>query len=451
LKYRVTSTEQYGMKAALVGKADGFTFTDLRIPESAMFEDRSLKVASIDAKAFYNDGALVRVYIPNSVETIGLKAFANCASLSWVKILDGAETIEGYAFYGCGDVTYMRLPATLDSIGTQALKGFKFHDVHGSALTADASSLAGKTFSGNKSSLSELIEVSFLFCDNFDNDGFVAEVDPETDFVTQHDTIVPGIWVHGYGTDLESALVDACGTIGKDVEFDSYGRISVIGNVTDGNVFLQFWDSYEWIFMTDSGDYLGVYDIEISDLEDGERFFAVVHGGASYSGKAPEPRLSPDSIYWYFEDLVQHDECGSEVLFFVGDNFQYSELYAYDSTTDILTLLVEGMWIKGYAEPGTVATQAFIDACDAIGYELDVVVKPGELDAWIGEINGITDGNLLHATWNEDLSGWTQDSWLGNTEVRDGLTMCIVHGRWGGGADDPPYPETTPTSMIWAY
>ena len=451
LKYRITSTEMYGLKASLIGKADGFSFTDLKIRESAIFEGYSFKVTSIESKAFYQDDDLVSVYIPNSVTTIGLKAFAGCDSLTRVKILDGTKTLGGYAFYGCGNVTYMRFPATLDSIGTQALKGFRFYDADGSALPADASSLAGKTLSGTGSSLSELMEVSFLFCDNFENDGFVADVDPETDFVTQPETIIPGIWVHGYGVDLESALTDACYTLGKDVEFDSDGRISAIGNVTDGNVFLQYWDSGEWTYQNGSDDYLGVYDVDISDLPDGERFFAIVHGGASYDGQAPEPRLDPDSIYWYFEDLIQHDEYGSEVLFFVGDNFQYSELYAYDSDTDVLTLLIEGMWIKGYAEPGEVATQAFINACDAIGYELEVYVKPGELDAWIDKINGIEDGNLLHATWSEDLSGWTQDSWLGNTEVRDGLTMCIIHGRWGGGADDPPYPETTPASMAWAY
>ncbi|MBR7006869.1 MAG: leucine-rich repeat domain-containing protein [Candidatus Methanomethylophilaceae archaeon] len=451
LEYRITSTEMCGLKAALIGKADGFSFTDLKIRESAIFEGCSFKVTSIESKAFYKDDALVSVYIPNSVTTVGLKAFAGCESLTRVKMLDGTETLGGYAFYGCGNVTYIRFPATLDSIGTQALKGFIFYDVDGSILPADASSLAGKTLSGTGSALSELTEVSFLFCDNFENDGFVAEVDPETDFETQPETIVPGIWVHGYGVDLESALADACDTLGKDVEFGSDGRISAIGNVTDGNVFLQYWDSDGWTCLNGSGEYLGVHDMDVSDLPDGERFFAVVHGGASYDGQAPEPRLDPDSIYWYFEDLVQHDGYGSEVLFYVGDNFQYSELYAYDSNTDALTLLIEGMWIKGYAEPGDVATQAFINACDAIGYELEVYVKPGELDAWIDEINGITDGNLLHATWSEDLSGWTQDSWLGNTEVRDGLTMCIIHGRWGGGADDPPYPETTPASMAWAY
>ena len=446
LRYKVTSIEQYRMEASLLGFVDGFSSNELKIPEAVMFERHKFAVTSVASKAFYSDKSLESLYVPGSVGSIGTKAFSNCSSLSYVKICDGNVDIGGYAFYGCGNVAHMKFPSTLTTIGTQALKGFSFYGLDGSKLSVTASKLAGKAFSGSGSTLYELMEASFLFCDNFDNDGFVAYT---VEYETMPETMIPGIWVHGYGMDFEGALVDACTTLGMEVEFGDDGRITSIGKVVDGNVFIQMWDSgyWEWTYLNDDYGYLGIYDIELSEIPEDERFFAIVHGGASSNGIAPSPRMDPDDIHWYFEDCIQHDKNGVEVVFYVGDNFLYSELESDISDTDTLTLLVEGVWVKGYAAYGSLARYAFEDACDAIGY---TITFKGD-ESWIEEINGVDDKNLLHATWNSDIENWSQDNWLGNTRVYEGLTMCIVHGGWGGGADDPPYPESTPRSMIWAY
>jgi hypothetical protein len=444
LRYQVTSLEPYHMEASLLGFVSGFSADDLKIDESVMFERHKFAVTSIASKAFMGNASIESVYIPGSVASIGMKAFANCPSLSQVKICDGSDSIGSYAFYGCKNVESMKLPSTLTSIGSQALNGFSFYDLNGSKFSATASVLAGKAFSGSGSSLHELMEASFLFCDNFENDGFVSYGQYETN----PDIIIPGIWVHGYGTDFEGALVDACGSLGMDVEFGDDGRISEIGNVVDGNVFIQQWEG-DWTYLN-GDEYLGIYDIDLSGFPEGERFFAIVHGGASAGGEAPEPNMDPDEITWYFEDCIQRDRDGVEVLFYIGDNFLYSEMDSDISDTDPLTLLVEGVWMKGYAEPGKRAQFAFVEACDAIGYTQKIVITD-QLECWIAEINGVVDGNLLQASWDPDVESWTQDYWLGNTEAHEGLTMCVIHGGWGGGADDPPYPEATPRSMIWAY
>ena len=100
-------------------------------------------VNEIGARAFAHTG-LTSAVIPGSVRTIGEEAFLGCEKLynivieegveDWpqvdigddfgsgsVTLVEGIETIGERAFYGCINLTRMRVPATVASLGSQAL------------------------------------------------------------------------------------------------------------------------------------------------------------------------------------------------------------------------------------------------------------------------------------------------------------------------------------------
>lgn len=96
----------------------------------------------IGDRAFANTG-LIKMDIPGCVRTIGAEAFLGCTDLfnvvieggagEWntgtsvgsgsgsVKLEEGVESIGDRAFYGCTNLTRMFVPASVTSIGTQAM------------------------------------------------------------------------------------------------------------------------------------------------------------------------------------------------------------------------------------------------------------------------------------------------------------------------------------------
>ena len=84
----------------------GYLFVDQEDGQCYLFdEDGNLddisKVKTIISCAFEDCTSLVKIKIPNNIESIGCCAFINCTSLTSIKIPDSVEWIENYAFVDC--------------------------------------------------------------------------------------------------------------------------------------------------------------------------------------------------------------------------------------------------------------------------------------------------------------------------------------------------------------
>ncbi|MBE6521330.1 MAG: leucine-rich repeat domain-containing protein, partial [Thermoplasmata archaeon] len=205
--YRITDNGESKTITA-VGLADS-TLTDLVIPASVGYLGFEWDVSGIASKAFYGNTTITTV---TSAADVGFKAFANCSSLETVVLdgaaslgayafascsalvsvdlgsvtaigesafsgckslsdidLGAVETIGKHAFYGCKSLSEADLgsaesigygaftgtslrkvsfSAGLTDVDAKAFFGYKFKDADGAKMSIDASSLAGKTFSG---------------------------------------------------------------------------------------------------------------------------------------------------------------------------------------------------------------------------------------------------------------------------------------------------------------
>ena len=71
------------------------------IPEEVTYMNRTRKVTSIHARAFYECSGLTSVTIPNSVTSIGEKAFYELSYLTSVTIGNGVSSVDKDVFYHC--------------------------------------------------------------------------------------------------------------------------------------------------------------------------------------------------------------------------------------------------------------------------------------------------------------------------------------------------------------
>lgn len=74
------------------------------------------------ARAFFKNGSLVTVKLPESMTELGENIFDDCKALRGVKLPEGVAHIGGAAFQGCNILEKLNFPAKLTSVGDNAFR-----------------------------------------------------------------------------------------------------------------------------------------------------------------------------------------------------------------------------------------------------------------------------------------------------------------------------------------
>lgn len=74
------------------------------------------------ARAFFRNGSLVTVKLPESMTELGENIFDDCKALRGVKLPEGVAHIEGAAFQGCNILEKLNFPAKFTSVGDNAFR-----------------------------------------------------------------------------------------------------------------------------------------------------------------------------------------------------------------------------------------------------------------------------------------------------------------------------------------
>ncbi len=321
--------------------------------------------------------------------------------------------------------------------------GYTFSAWSPASGTVNSDTTVTATFSGSVSK-----EVSFYFSDNFENDGFKNGPDM---YPTDACAIIPGIWVKGTGSDMESALKDACKNYGVDVTVTS-GKITSMNGVNDGNLYVWAWTGSNWICKLEkdsamtyygASDFISLDDLSVTDYS----YVAVVHGATTTSGDAPAVKTIPNDIKWYYGDNIAPGS-GKCVTFYIDNNFQYTTFVSERTdASDYKHLIVPGLWVRGYADLGSFVTDAFINALERIGFDYNISA------GFINYINDCGGGNFYQAIWDNAARGWYKDynaHWFGVDLVDDVDYAAATYGYWSGGSTAPPLPLKQPP-VDWAY
>ncbi len=87
---------------------------DIVIPENSTF--------FIGASSFYECESLMKINIPEGVDTISSYAFYGCTNLSSVTLPQTLVTIEDFAFSNCGNLKEVTIPSGVENIGENCFK-----------------------------------------------------------------------------------------------------------------------------------------------------------------------------------------------------------------------------------------------------------------------------------------------------------------------------------------
>ena len=98
------------------------TDTDLVLPSSFEYDNKTITSYKIYDRAFYQDG-ITSIEIPGSVTSIGASTFYGCSNLTSVTLGTGLTNIDSYAFSGCNSLTSIEIPNSVTSIGESAFSG----------------------------------------------------------------------------------------------------------------------------------------------------------------------------------------------------------------------------------------------------------------------------------------------------------------------------------------
>jgi hypothetical protein len=91
--------------------------TEIVIPSTVIYEDKTYHVTRIGHGAFMYCPNLMHIDLPTSIKSIGKGAFHNCRYLSSITLNEGLESIEHHAFYDCVRLKEVTLPSTLKTMG----------------------------------------------------------------------------------------------------------------------------------------------------------------------------------------------------------------------------------------------------------------------------------------------------------------------------------------------
>ena len=90
--------------------------TEIVIPSTVIYEDKTYHVTRIGHGAFMYCPNLMHIDLPTSIKSIGEAAFHNCRYLSSITLNEGLESIEQQAFWNCSTLKEVSLPSTLKSL-----------------------------------------------------------------------------------------------------------------------------------------------------------------------------------------------------------------------------------------------------------------------------------------------------------------------------------------------
>ena len=91
--------------------------TEIVIPSTVIYEDKTYHVTRIGHGAFMYCPNLMHIDLPTSIKSIGIAAFRNCRTLASITLNEGLESIEHHAFYDCVRLKEVTLPSTLKTMG----------------------------------------------------------------------------------------------------------------------------------------------------------------------------------------------------------------------------------------------------------------------------------------------------------------------------------------------
>ena len=109
-----------GVDVAVLSMCPKSKTGEIVIPSSVSYYGQNYPVGGIASKAFYGNGNVTSIVIPDSVTSIGSEAFYNCSGLTSVTIPDSVTSIEYRAFYGCSGLTSVTIPNSVTYIGEYA-------------------------------------------------------------------------------------------------------------------------------------------------------------------------------------------------------------------------------------------------------------------------------------------------------------------------------------------
>ena len=90
--------------------------TEIVIPSTVIYEDKTYHVTRIGHGAFMYCPNLMHIDLPTTIKSIGEGAFNSCRYLSSITLNEGLESIEQQAFWGCPTLKEVSLPSTLKSL-----------------------------------------------------------------------------------------------------------------------------------------------------------------------------------------------------------------------------------------------------------------------------------------------------------------------------------------------
>lgn len=118
--------------------------TNLKIPETVVYDNKTYTITGIGNSAFYNQDYLVSVDIPNTIKTIGDSAFDNCSYLKSINIGNSVTTIGKRAFQYCEKLQSISMPDSVMTIGEEAF--LECSKLESAKISNSVKSIENKTF-----------------------------------------------------------------------------------------------------------------------------------------------------------------------------------------------------------------------------------------------------------------------------------------------------------------